>query len=484
MRFKNVILTAAIAAMTVFAGLPSTAQEKPAVDLSGVLPEVVEAVGDLPSVTPGAGMSLAEAVRMAGERNQTIEIMRAEVEKSQWATAAAWAIIMPMVDASMSYVHMDHETAVTFDMSAFYDALGIPPPADSGEPTVIQRQENLSGQIQVSMSLINVQGWFTIAAARSGHELAKLTLEQVREQLLSGTVQSFLAAIMAGSVIDFQQAQVNAAAHHLDFAMKRLRSGSGLKIDVIRAQTDLVKAKKELVNAHLAYESVRDALGVLTGAGGLPIPAGDAALSIDVDRLAMAGSEDGMIDRALASRFDVKLQDAGLRVAKDSFTATWGGYLPTLAGGWTGTYQFTEPASFGSDDRSRWNLFLGLSVPIFQFNKIADIKKSQWAVKIAELKVDDTKVNVAKEVRDASRQYRTAVASEEISRKQCELAREAYALVEAAFMAGAGSSLEVTDALSTLTAAEVGLLTASLRAQIAAVNLHVALGGRVSELVD
>lgn len=484
MRFQYVLLAATVAAtMTLGAGQVS-AQEQSPVDLSGLLPEVVLAVGELPTVTPGDDISLAQAVSMAGERNLTVEIMRAEVEKSQWATAAAWAYIMPMVEASMTYAHADHETAVTFDMSAFYEALGITPPEDSGEPTVIQRQDNLSGQLSISMSLINVQGWFTISAARSGHELAKLTFEQVREQLMAGTVQAFLASMMARSVIEFQQAQVTAAAHHLDFAMKKFNSGSGLKIDVIRAQTDLVKAKKELVNAHLAYESARDALGLLTGAGGLPIPRGDGTLSVSAGSLAVAGSENVMVDRALADRYDVKLQDAGLKVAKDAFTATWGGYLPTLVGGWAGTYQFTEPASFGSDDRSRWNLFLSLNVPIFQFNRIADIKKSQMAVKVAELKVDDTRLNVAKEVRDASRQYRTAVANEEISKKQCELAREAYALVEAAYMAGAGSSLEVTDALSTLTAAEVGLLTASLRVQIAAVNLHVALGGKVLELVN
>ena len=67
-------------------------------------------------------------------------------------------------------------------------------------------------------------------------------------------------------------------------------------------------------------------------------------------------------------------------------------------------------------------------------------------VKIAEMKIDDTRDNVSKEVRESFRQYRTALANEEISKQQVELAREAYALVEAAYMAGAGSSLEVTDA--------------------------------------
>ena len=454
------------------------------VDVTGMLPEVVEAVGELPEVTPGHGITLSEAVRMAGERNQTVEIMRAQVEQSQWSTAAAWAIVMPMAEASMAYTHFDHETAVEFDMSAFYDALGITPPESSGEPTVIQRQDSLSGQIQISLSIINVQGWFSIAAAKTGHELTKLTLEQVREQILSGTVQAFLAAMMSRSVIDFQLTQVAASAHHLDFAIKKFNSGSGLKIDVVRARTDLIKAKKELVNAHLAYESARDALGLLTGVGGLPIPSGEPSLQSVVRDPSSVNDLNALIDGALDKRWDVKLQDAGLKLAKDSFTATWGGYLPTLVGGWMGSYQFTEPASFGSDDRSRWNLFLSLNVPIFQFNKIADIKKSRMGVKIAEMKIDDTRDNVSKEVRESFRQYRTALANQEISKQQVELAREAYGLVEAAYMAGAGSSLEVTDALSALTAAEVGLLTASLRVQIAMVNLHVALGGSVEELVN
>ncbi|HNU69583.1 MAG TPA: TolC family protein, partial [Myxococcota bacterium] len=235
-------------------------------ELDGFLPEVVEKVGTLPEPAPGEEIVIADAIEMAAERNTSLEVMKAEVERSRWQTATAWAIIMPMVEASASYVRADHEDVVEFDMSSMLEALGIPvPEGTTSEPTVIRRLDNLNGSLSVSMSLINVAGWYTIAAAQSGDKLARLTYEQVRDQIQSGVVQAFLAAMMTRSVIDLQKSQVISAAHHLDFALKKFAAGSGLKIDVVRAEADLVKARQELLNANLAYESARDALGILTG---------------------------------------------------------------------------------------------------------------------------------------------------------------------------------------------------------------------------
>ena len=481
---RNVLIFPMIALVLSAAGSVAVRASESMPELDGFLPEVVEKVGILPEPVPGDELAIADAIEMAAERNASLEVMKAEVERSRWQTATAWAIIMPMVEASASYVRADHEDVVEFDMSSMLEALGIPvPEGTTSEPTVIRRLDNLNGSLSVSMSLINVAGWYTIAAAQSGDKLARLTYEQVRDQIQSGVVQAFLAAMMTRSVIDLQRSQVVSAAHHLDFALKKFAAGSGLKIDVVRAEADLVKARQELLNANLAYESARDALGILTGAGGLPVPSGDPQFDLSSSVPNGRDQIDEAVSRAVEIRNDIKLQQAGLDLAKKSYGASWGGYVPTLVGGWSGSYQFTEPASFGSVDRSRWNLFLNLSIPLFRFDRIGEIKQKKLAVKVAELKVDEARENAARDIREAERQYRTAVANHEISLKQVELAREAFQLVEAAYLAGAGSSLEVTDAMRNRLASEVGALTSELRVRVALVNLNVALGRRVQDVV-
>lgn len=481
MRYQSVAFVGAFAALMVLVSPAVNAGESSnSYDTRSFLPEVNDAIGVLPVTAPGPEVSLDQAIRMTGKRNVTLEMMRAEVEKAHWQMATSWALVMPMVTAGLDYVRADHSDIMNFDIGAmlkpFLENIVVPWPDTTSEPTVIRRVDDLKGSITVAMSLINVQSWFTISAARVGDDLAKLSYGQVREQLFSGVTQAYLAALMTKSVIGLQESQVMSAAHHLDFALKRFKAGSGLKIDVVRAEADLVQARQQLINAHLSYESARDALGLLSGMGGLPVP-------LPAPSLAVSGmSDENMVNAALSDRLDVKLSAAGLEFAKKDFGMSWAAYLPTVSGGWAGSYQFTEPASLGSIDKSRWNLFLGVDVPIFEFAKIGSIKQKKFAKQIAEFKLEDTKLAVAREVREASRQYRTAVANLEIAGKQAELATEALGLVEAAYQAGAGSSLEVTDARRNKSGAEVGALTARLKVEMALLALHVATGKKVTDL--
>jgi len=56
-------------------------------------------------------------------------------------------------------------------------------------------------------------------------------------------------------------------------------------------------------------------------------------------------------------------------------------------------------------------------------------------------------------------------------------------LAQTAYEAGAGSSLEVTDARRTVAAAEVNLMARQLQVQISRLVLHRALGTEIKELI-
>jgi len=434
---------------------------------------------DHPVLQPGPSMTLASALRAADGRSVTLAVLRQELDRADAQLSQAWALVTPYVGAGLQYTHADHADTADFasGMKPIFDALGITLPEGSNEPMVIRRQESVSGSMSVALPLVNVRNWFTLSAAYKGRDVAGLTVENARQQLLVGTAQAWYAARMSATIVGLHETQIASAAMHLDFATKRFASGSELRLDVVRAETELFAARQQLVNALLALDTARDALGVLTGTDGLPMP------EASPDLVPPEGDEASLERQALSERPDVRLAEASIRLARAQVTGAIGGFLPTADLVWAGSYQFTEPSSLGSTDRSRWNLILNLNVPLFQWANFGKLREQQASLRIARLKADDARDRATQEVRQARRDWKSARSAEELAARQIELAREAMGLAQTAYEAGAGSSLDVTDARRTLTAAEVNGLMARLKTQMAVLGLTRALGQDVLERV-
>ncbi len=432
---------------------------------------------------PGPEITLADAVVAADARNLTLQAARLEVDRADAKLAQAWALVFPMATAGLNVVHADHADIVDFGESMaqglgpILEAAGIVLPPMESDPTVVRRQDTVSGSITAAMSLVNVQSWYTISAARKGRDVVSLTVESVRQQLLTGVAQAYYLAMMSRSLVEMQQTQVQAAAHHLDFAAKRFAAGAGLRIDVVRAQTNLFEARQQLLNARLSLESARDALGVLTGSGDLPMPVATADLPMP------EGADDELVSWAMKHRQDLAAGLASVVLADRQFGTSWAAFLPTFDMAWQGSYQFTEPSSLGSLDRARWNLVFNLNIPIFQYFNIGNLRDAKASARIARLKLDDQRQTAGQQVRQARRDHEAALVLAVLAERQADLAREAMDLAQTAFEAGAGSSLEVTDARRTVIAAEVNRMTRLLQAQVSRLVLHRALGTDVRDLV-
>jgi len=436
-----------------------------------------------PEIAPGPEITLGEALRAAEGRNPTLKALKVELDRADGQLAGAWSLISPVVNAGLQYIRADHEDTVDMTeglaetFGPMFEDMGLEMPQMESEPVVIRRLDDLKGTLTAALPLINPQSWFTISAAVKGRDIAELSIADAAQEFLLGVARAYYLALMSRAMVDMYASQIESTEKHLDFAQKRLASGAGLKIDVVRAATDLVAARQQSLNAHLSLETARDVLGVLTGLGELPMPVGVPDLPEPEDE------EEDMIRQAMGVRLDVRIADENLSLAKRRHAGSIASFMPTADMAWQGNYQFTEPSSFGSLDRSRWNLIFNVNVPIFQFFKVGELWEKEAAVRIAELKELDVRQQASREVRQARRDYRTAVSTNLIATQQVKLAKEALSLAGTAYKAGVGSSLEVTDARRTFSAAEVNRATTRLKAQIALLVLHRALGNDIMDLV-
>jgi len=416
----------------------------------------------IPEIAPGPAITLAEALQRADRNSPTLAAARADIERAEAELAASWGRLVPAASGSLGYTYNDH---------ADFASPG------GGTEVEIRSQETATLSLQLRVPLVRPQSWLATHAARAGVRVGELGAEATRQALLLTTAQAYFQALTARALIEVQQSQVAAARRHLSVSEIRLRSGTGSRLDMIRARTDLLAAQEALLLAHTAYEGSRDALRTLIRSDALPAPAGEPGLAPP------ALDEPSLLQQASAAREDLRLARAAEDLAERQVLASSMAYLPSLDASWQLNYQITDPAGFSSTDQSRWFLGLTLTVPLYDHVNTAALQQSLAARRRAELELEQAELDAAREVRQALRAFREALVLVGTAQTKAGLAGDALELAETAYENGTGDSLDVTDARRSSRAAESDLATRRFDAQLSLLELLRATGGDVLSLV-
>lgn len=454
--------------------------------LTLLLPGLLLALPAPPVAAEEQTLTLEQALREADERNLTLEGIRYELDRAGAQLATAVGLVLPVASAGMTWNHADHAdeidmtSGVTDAIAEMFDDLPFEVDTSGGEsePTVVRRQDDVSGSVTVALSVINAENWSTIRTAKLGKDLTRVSVEDARQELLLGVAQAWYAARMTGTLVGLAEAQVQAAEHHLAVAQAKVDAGTGLRLDQVRAEADLAQARQDRLDARRAAEMSRDTLGVMTGVGGLPRPAGEPSVVTPM------GSDGELVALALPARTDLLVAQSSVDLARSSLTTTRLKFTPSVDLVWQGSYQLTEPTDMGSDDRARWTLVAQLDVPIYDHFRYGELRERKAALRQAEVQLRDEEWTAGMEVRQARRDHDTAAAAVDIAGQQAALAAEALQLSLAAYEAGASSSLEVTDARRSSAAAEINLATTGLEADLAGLSLLRATGGDILEVAS
>lgn len=417
-------------------------------------------------LTPGPDITLSGALVKAEKQNLALSMMKQEIEKSEALFSKSLGLILPAAQASLNYTHLDHGSEV--DLSGMIGA--FTERTVEATPLVTQEQDSLSGSLSIRQSLINVSSWFSVKTARKRVDLVELSVQDMRRQLSLSVARAYFLALSGFHLTTLQHQLLASANEHLRIAENRFAAGSGVRLDVLRARADLEAAEQDLANAQLAFDTARDALGGLIGMDGLPMP--KEVHLLESPEL----NDDTLIKDALTDRVDVAADSKRIDLAELQKKVAWTALLPELSVIWQGTALFTDAPDMGDPDQERWSWMLSLTVPLFNWAAYADIRHKRAEHRQLIIQKEDTELTVKREVRQAKREYVTALHNVETATRHAEVMREALRLTEQAFKAGSGSSLEVTDARKNTAASEINLITTRLHVQSALLTLFHAAG--------
>jgi outer membrane protein TolC len=413
------------------------------------------------SIPPGPALSLADAIKMADERNVNLQASRIDLQKAQADLKYAWSTLLPVASGSLSFTHNDHADTANL----------------GGQSIVTRKQDDFRGNLLVNLPLVNARAWVGIGAADIYEDVAALTVEGVRQQLLQTVVQTYFAGLTALNLIQVQREQIQASSRHLEIANLRHRMGTGRRLDVVRIRTELVRAKDDLVASLTLLDNTRYALASLLAMEEKPMPIAISEPEPPPD------DEKKLLGLALEQREDLKLRHALTRLSDENLTGNWMAFVPSLNATWQLNQQITDPSDFSDVDKGRWFIGLTLNVPLYDHTRYAELDQARADLTKNELLEQDAKRQAILQVRQARGDWHKSGALAVSALERATLAAETLKLAEAAYVNGSGSSLDVTDAQRTNNQAAIDLTIKRFDAQLALLALMRTVGQDMSKLL-
>jgi outer membrane protein TolC len=286
--------------------------------------------------------------------------------------------------------------------------------------------------------------------------------KDVRRQIAVAAGQTYLAIIARRRVLDLNTRSRDNARAHYEFANQRFQGGIGSRLNMLRAEQEMLSDETRVEEALLAIQQSQEALGVLVGADG-PVDAMDYPVFQISDELGQ-----------LTNRSDVQLIVAQERAAQRVYSDSWKDRLPSLNAAFTPSV--LEPPGLFAKTVS-WRAQVLFALPMFD----SGLRAGQKAQRLADLSaIKFERSSLERQAASEIRVARDAVASTTRAFAQAQQAtdraNQVVQITDVAFREGASTNIEVLDAQRQARDVETQAAIAEDALKRAQLDLLVALG--------
>jgi outer membrane protein TolC len=310
--------------------------------------------------------------------------------------------------------------------------------------------------------------------ARAVEALANAKAEIATRGLVVTVVQSFYGAIAAKRKITNAQQASDEAQHFLKISEQLEHGGEVAHSDVVKAQLEANDRNRDLQESTLTEEKARLALAVLI----FPNFTRDYQV---VDDLSVAPSMPELSEaQDLASRNNPELKAAvaAMRASEQEVTSAIGEHLPTLSMNYFYGIDATQYATKTDGvNNLGYQVSATVNLPIWNWGA------TQSRVKQAQLRRDQSKVELSAAQRQAIADLQTLYSEARLARNQLnllhqsvDLAQESLRLTAIRYQGGEATILEAVDAQNVLTQARNNFDDGQVRYRVAIANLQTLTG--------
>jgi outer membrane protein TolC len=314
--------------------------------------------------------------------------------------------------------------------------------------TLPQRHDS---HLELRQPLFNAGILANYAAARSRHDGQRSALRGAARRLAADVQTAYVTAASARRAVEIYTASLALVQENERVAERLLAAGRATPEAVFRARADRSEIAQRLGEARQRHSAAARVVNQM-----LRRPL-DAALDSIPDStlvLPLAIDADGAVTHALAFREELQQVDAGIRTGRTGVQAATAAFLPSISLGVDYGFQGRDVSFRTSQDY--WVASLVVSWNLFDGGRDA-ARRSAAGLEVERARTlrTDLEERIALEVRNA---YDAAVVAHDAiatADDRLEAARRTFELVRRRYEEGVASPIELVDARTALTAAEL-----------------------------
>jgi len=333
---------------------------------------------------------------------------------------------------------------------------------------------NAAGRVSVSQYL-DLFGLLSAArgAQDNVRDFYRTDIERLRNETALAAKNLFFNLLLTQSQVATQEEQVRFAEENVRITQARLRQGIVSRFDVLTAQTALSTAQQLLISAEDGRDLAQANLSYLLGTDpDLPLTLETPPLPPLTQTVNLKQST----QTALARRPEIRQANSNIQESRRLVRLAASTLLPTVSiiasGEQTTTASITAPRSFGT-------ISAQVSVPLDDGGATRSrVRSAQVDVQTQLLTLEELKLNVSLEVRQAILNIRNGQAQVGAAQTGVTQAQEAVRLAYLRYQGGLGTFLDVLNALAQLAATRNNLSSAEFVYQVSLAQLVRSLGGR------
>jgi outer membrane protein TolC len=213
----------------------------------------------IPPPAPAAAereLTLEEALALGKQRNKSMVVERARLEQAQTNLSAAWALLLPTIAVQGKYTRNYAQVQFPLGMGAQMRNL------------LIQPLNQWDGVASFTAPLIVPAAYPGLQSVKAGVGASEANYELSETNVLYAVAQSFYAAAVSDEVLAARRSNIEVARATLDNAKTRLAAGTVTKVDLDRAELQLLRAEQAEREAHQGRDQTYRALSTLIQMGG------------------------------------------------------------------------------------------------------------------------------------------------------------------------------------------------------------------------
>ena len=419
--------------------------------------------------TPVISLTLGDAARLAARQSALAQGARLRADEADARVRQRKADLLPTVS---SYVQ---EAGRTFNTST----LGIDFPAPPGQPPLFDPKGQVEGPVntldvrgRVQQNLLDFGALGRVRSARAAARSSDADADAIAEQAATIATNAYVRAMRADADFYARRADTLLATELLGIARSQLQAGTGVALDVTRAQSQLASTRASLIGSRTARDHAHlDLLRALALPVGTDVILGDSlSNTIGAD---VVPDEQTLVAQALHNRPDIVAEEQRVRAAQQGLSAIKAERLPTLG-------LVADDGVIGKNGAKMLNTYtwgLQVTLPIFDgFKREARVQEQQSVVKEAQIRQHDLEQQAQADVRGALLDLAGAREQLDAARERLRFAEQEVSQARERFNAGVAGNADVVNASLALTASRTLVNDAETAYQLARVSLARATG--------